>query len=273
MNANKTEIQCPYCDSVWDYNAYDKCPYCGAAPDMEQIDKAHKRETQQIKQQTEAEAIKNPGKALSTWVASKLPLWLALLAILFVGPLVLFGVVSCVPKQKPSVDLQVVDEPEIVKHSPGTDFNITDYLSVNVSQPDALLLKESSISTLIPEDYAALLIKVSAKGDGESHSIYSLKKNETARLFGVPYIIADNVAYTPVASHYFRDLNISEPELKNLTNIEPGYSITAQSGYLCYIVPKDVTDCTIFFEDVHYTKLVRYLDCIHAVELTVKEAE
>ncbi len=273
MNANKTELRCPYCDSVWDYSAHDKCPNCGAAPDMEQIDKARKREAQQLKQQTEAEAIKNPGKALSAWVASKLVLWLVLLVVLFVVPLVVFGVSSSMPKQKPSVDLQTVEKAEIVNHAPGDDFHITDYLSVNVTEPDALLFKDSSISAFIPEDHAALLVKVSAKGDGESHSIYSLKNNETAEFFGIPYIIADNVAYIPASSHYFNDLNISEPELKNLANIEPGYSITLQSGYLCYIVPKDIKTCAICFESVHYADLVRYLDCVHTVELTVKEAE
>ncbi len=273
MSQNKTEIQCPFCDSVWDYSTYDKCPNCGAAPDMEQIDKARKREAQQIKQRTEAEVITAPGKALPAWVASKLPLWLVLLVILFAAPLVIFGVSSSMPKQKPSVDLQLVEKADIVNHAPGDDFNITGYLSVNVTEPDALLLKESSISAFIPEDHAALLVKVSAKGDGESHSIYSLRKGETAEFFGAPYIIADNVAYTPVSSHYFNDLNISEPELNNLDDIEPGYSITVQSGYLCYIVPKEVKTCAICFESVHYTGLVRYLDCVHTVELTVKEAE
>ena len=273
MNANKTEIQCSYCDSVWDYSTHDKCPNCGAAPDMKQIDKALKREAQQIKQQTEAAAINNPGKALSAWVASKLALWLVLLVVLFVVPLVIYNVSSSMPKQKPSVDLQTVEEAEIVNHAPGDEFHITSYLSANVTEPDALLLKESSVSAFIPEDYAPLLVKVSSKGDGESHSLYSLSMNGTDELFGTPYIIADNVAYTPVASHYFKDLNISEPELKNLTDIEPGYNITVQSGYLCYIVPKEVKNCTICFESVHYTNLVRYLDCVHAVELAVKEAE
>lgn len=272
MSSNKTEIKCSYCDSVWDYDSNDKCPYCGAAPEMEQIDIALEREANQIKQQTEAETIKNPGKALSAWVASKVGLWAGLLAAFFIVPFVLFGVMSCVPKQKPSVDVQVVDDVKIVNHAAGTEFYVTDYLSVNVAEPKALLLKESSISALIPETHAALLIKVTAKSDGKSHSIYSLKKDENAEIFGVPYIIADNVAYKPISPNDTNDLNITEPELKNITRIEPGYIITAQSGYLCYIVPKDITTCTIYFEDTHYTKLVRNLDCVHAVELTVEEA-
>lgn len=269
----KTEIQCAYCDSVWDYSAYDKCPYCAAAPDMEQIEKAHAREVRKIKQKTEAESIKNPGKALSTWVASKVGLWAALVAVFVIGPFVLYCILTGLPKPKPSVEVQTVDSAEIVKHTAGTEFNVTSYLSVNVTEPSALVLKNSSISALIPEKYAALLVKVSVKSDGKNHGFYSVKKEDNAEVFGTPYIIADNVAYLPITSTDLRDLNITEPELKNVIKIDPDYSITANIGYLCYIVPENIGTCAIYFETAHYKNLIRRLDCIHAVELTVEEAE
>ena len=273
MSADKTEIRCLYCDSIWNYDEHEKCPFCGAAPDINQIEIALEREAQQIKRQTEAQSIKNPGKTLSYWVASKLKLWVILLVAFIFGPFTLYLIMSGVPKQKPTVDLQVVNDVEIVDHTAGTEFNVNEYLSVNVSDSKALLFKDSSISALIPETHALLLIKVSAKSDGENHAFYSLKSDETAEIFGIPYIIADNVAYSPVSKHRFSDFNIVEPELKNIITIDPSYSITAQSGYLCYIVPKDINTCTINFEDAHYTNLIRYLDCVHAVDLTVEEVE
>lgn len=272
MSAKKTGIQCTYCGSIWNYDAHEKCPYCGASPDMKQIEIALEREVTQIKRQTEAESINNPGKTLSYLVASKLKLWVVLLAAFIIGPFILFFIMSSIPRQKPSADLQVVNNVEIVNHTAGTEFNVNEYLSVNVTEK-ALLLKDSSISALIPETHTVLLIKVSAKSDGVSHSFYSLKNNETAEIFGIPYIIADNVAYSPVSQYQFDDLNIVEPELKNIITIDPSYGITAQSGYLCYIVPKDISTCTINFEDAHYTELIRYLDCVHAVDLTVEEVE
>ena len=94
MSADKTEIRCLYCDSIWNYDEHEKCPFCGAAPDINQIEIALEREAQQIKRQTEAQSIKNPGKTLSYLVASKLKLWVVLLAAFIIGPFILFIIIT-----------------------------------------------------------------------------------------------------------------------------------------------------------------------------------
>lgn len=273
MNLKKTEIKCAYCDSVWDYSKYDKCPFCGAAPELNEVDKAHHRELEQIQQKAEAEAVKNPGKALTNWVASKMKLWIIIMLCLTIVPIIFLCIMSSVPSKKPTVDLQVVDEVKTVTHPVGEEFNVTDYMSVNVLDPNALLLTESSVSSFIPEDYALLLIRTSAKGDGSYYGLRGIKDKEYVKCFGVPYVIADNVAYEPIMQSHLNDFSITEPELRNIITINPNYSLTLASGYLCYIVPNDISSCTINFEEVHYTNTIRFLDCVHTVELTVEEVE
>ena len=273
MSSKKTEILCAYCDSVWDYSKNEKCPYCGAAPDLKQIEAAHAREAKQIKQNTEAAAIKNPGKALSVWVASKLWLWVILFLAFTIIPFISLIIFKSIPSPKPAVSPQIVESVDVVKHLSGEEFSVTDYMSVNVANSSAKVLKNSSINALIPENYKILLIKISAKGDGKSHSLNYIKNGESAEVFGEPYIISDGVAYNCVETYDLKNLTVFEPELSNVIMLDSDYRVSAVSGYLCYIVPVETSSCTIYFESAHYTKKLRYLDKVHAVELTVEEVE
>lgn len=270
MSSEKTEIICAYCGSVWDYGAHEICPYCAAAPDMKQI-KAARAAAAKRKSNEEVTSNK-PGVLMAMWVASKLKLWLIILAALIVVPIVVNIILAIVPSSAKKISPQVVDNIKITTHSVGEEIKVVDYLTVTVSEPSALLFTESSMSALIPDTHAALLVKVTATGDGKSHSRYSSKGLEDgAGIYDEPYLIINDVAYNPVSTSSFSALKSPEPELNALIRLDPGYSIKAAAGYLCYIVPKDTTACTINFTTKHYQDKLEYLDEIHSVALTVEE--
>ncbi|MGN1110015.1 MAG: hypothetical protein ACI4QY_00040 [Oscillospiraceae bacterium] len=271
MSSEKTEIICAYCGSVWDYGAHEICPYCAAAPDMKQIKSARAAAAKRKKQNEEVVTSKNPGVLLSMWVASKLKLWLIILAVLIVIPIVVNIILAIVPSSAKKLNPQVVDNIKITPHSVGEEIKVVDYLTVTVSEPSALLLTESSLSVMIPETHAVLLVKVTAVSDGKSHSLYSIKDDEYTEIYETPYLIINDTAYQPVSLSSFNDLNLPEPELNALIRLEPGYSIKATAGYLCYFVPKDTSVCTINFASKHYQDKLQYLDAIHSVALTVEE--
>ncbi|MGN0682128.1 MAG: hypothetical protein ACI4JY_00505 [Oscillospiraceae bacterium] len=269
MSSEKTEILCAYCGSVWDYGAHEICPYCAAAPDMKQI-KAARAAVAKRKSNEEVTSNK-PGVLMAMWVASKLKLWLIILAALIAIPIVVNIILAIVPSSAKKLNPQVVDNIKITPHSVGEEIKVVDYLTVTVSEPSALLLTESSLSVMIPETHAALLVKVTAKSDGKSHSLYSIKDEEYAEIYETPYLVVNDTAYQAVSVTSFSNMQLPEPELNALIRLDPGYSIKAEAGYVCYIVPKGTTECTINFASKHYQDKLQYLDAIHSVALTVEE--
>ena len=270
MSSEKTEIICAYCGSVWDYAAHETCPYCAATPDLKQIKAARAAAAKRKKQDEEVVTSKNPGVLLSMWVASKLKLWLIILAALVVIPIVISIILAIVPSSAKKINPQVVDNIEITSHSVGEEFKVVEYLTVTVEEP-ALLFSESSLGVMIPEDHAVLLVKATAKSDGKSHSLYSLRNEEYAEIYETPYLIVNDTAYQAVSVTSFSNMQLPEPELNALIRLDPGNSIKAEAGYLCYIVPKGTTNCTINFASKHYQDKLQYLDAIHSVALTVEE--
>ncbi len=266
MTTEKTEIVCAYCGSMWIYGEEDKCPNCAASPDIKQIEAARKKAAKQAKQK---DTIATGG--IIGWVASRFNIWLIAALVMFIGIPMLSIIVSIIVPPPSLATPQIVENVEIVDHTVGEEIEVVEYLKVKVSEPTAILMPDSSLSPLMPDEYCPLLIKISAQGDGEFRSFYSRDADEYMEFSEAPYIIADGVAYKPVSKYRMEDINISEPELKAIIDLERGDGVTALSGYLCYFVPKTTKSCTINFESKYQHKGVYTLDKIHSVDLEVKE--
>lgn len=249
-------IECSYCGSAFDYREHRTCPSCAAVPSKKQIDEAYAKaaENTNIKINTEADVPAHTGKFMQKLI-KLIPVWIVFIFVIIWIP----EIKQASDEKKIVGSLKSIEEPEYIDHKLGENFLYDKFF--NVVADEFMIADSDAANALMPSGYKLLAIHVTAVSDGTgaSNDYYSIE----------PYIAIGNVCREPILSSALRsmpDVFAHDAFYFSSSKYDP-----IKDGYICFIVEENTEAIELCFEETHMENKVRQLDCIHRINIDLRE--
>lgn len=236
-------VQCEYCNSVYDCKTHSSCPNCGAAPNKEKM--------------VDTETGTKTGRFI-TFLIKCIPLWIALIfASTFIPDVVekqmMKKAVSCI---------QTIDKLNFDEHKMNEKFIFDDVITLDIDE--AYFAESKIIDAILPDDMQLLVLHINASTDDPDkveNNYYNLSLYITNGDYCRAAVSSSAISSCPdVFAH--NDLYLSSMRYKACTD-----------GYLCFIVGKDETEFSFCIEENSFKNGALQLEKVHKIAIDVTKEE
>lgn len=249
-------VECEYCNSVYDYKTHSSCPNCGAAPNKEKLSAAKKRADSEKAAEINAKGA--PTGRFMTFLIKCIPLWI----VLIVGLAFLPDAVENQMMKKAVSSIQTVDELTFDEHGMNEKFIFDDVITLDIDE--AYFAESEVIDAILSEDMRLLVLHINAVTDDPN----KVENN----YYSLPVYIT-NGEYCRAAVSSFAISSCPEAFAHNTLSLSSMRYSTVTDGYLCFIVGKDETDFSFCIEENHFENGALQLEKVHKIGITVSEED
>lgn len=243
-------IECSYCGSAFDYREHRTCPSCAAVPSKDQIDAAYAKAAENTKIKTDMYAGMFMRKLIKL-----IPVWIVFIFVIIWIP----EIKQASDEKKIVSSLKSIENPEYIEHKLGENFLYDKFFNVVVEE--FMIADSDAANALMPSGYKLLAIHVTAVSDGTDayNDYYSIE----------PYIAMGDICREPILASSLRSM----PDIfaHDAFHFSSSKYDPINDGYICFIVEENTEAVELCFEETHMENKVRQLDCIHKINIDLKE--